>query len=259
MPAPIIQDNLNATRLMRYCEAHKNDICKVLDKSEELELIQSLKDKPDELQKALIMHNIALVFNMATKFMSATRSFDETVQYGLYGLCYAAKKFNPNQTKTKFATYAYNWIYKYCWWTYWNDTQNTRDFLKDAVSLNAAIAEYASSSKADSDNGDMGNYLENHLDPNQTGVIADTDTALQNNAMRNIYDDLRKYILTDDFNDMDRIVFENSFVDNALSLRRISADFDLPLKDVKSSYQKIMDLMKKKLSEQNINSMADVY
>lgn len=259
MPAPVIQDNINATRLMRYCEAHKNDICKVLSKEEEQALIQKLKDNPDELQKALIMHNIALVFNMATKFMSASRSFDELVQNGLYGLCYAAKKYETGQTKTKFATYAYNWIYKYCWWTYWNDTQNTRDFLNNAVSLNAAISEYASSSKSDSDNGDMGNYLENHLDPNQAGAIVDAETAMQNNAMKSIYDDLRKYILTDDFTDMDRIVFENSFVDNALSLRRISSDFDLPLKDVKSSYQKILDLMKKKLEERNINSMEDVY
>lgn len=258
MPAPIIQDNLNATRLMRYCEAHKNDICKVLDKEEEQALIQKLKDKPDELQKALIMHNIALVFNMATKFMSASRSFDETVHYGLYGLCYAAKKFEPEKN-IKFSTYAYSWIYKYCWWTYWNDTQNTKDVMLDAVSLNAAISEYASSSKSDSDNGDMGNYLENHLDPNQTGAIVDADTAMENNAMRNLYDDLRKYILTDDFTDMDRIVFENSFVDNALSLKRISSDFDIPLREVKSSYQKILDLMKKKLEERNINSMADIY
>ena len=258
MPRPIIQDNLNATRLMRFCKEHENDVCKVLDKDEEQKLIAELKHDPDKLQEALIMHNVALVFKLASQYMSSTRSFDETVHNGLYGLCYAAKKYNTEQTKTKFSTYAYNWIYKYVWGTYWADTLNEQDFINQSISLNAAISEYSSSSKSDSDDGNMGNYLENHLDPNETNAIASPEDALQNNAMARLFAQMKDYMLTSDFTDTDRIVFDNSFVDAALPLRRISSDFNIPLREVKSSYQKILDLMKAKLAEQNVNSMEDV-
>lgn len=259
MPRPIIQDNLNATRLMRFCKQHENDICKVLEKDEELKLIEELKHDPAKLQEALIMHNVAMVFKLAAQYMSSTRSFDETVQNGLYGLCYAAKKFDYNQTKTKFSTYAYNWIYKYVWGTYWCDNLNEKDFINQSISLNAAISDYASNSKSsDSDNGDMGNYLENHLDPNETSAIASHEEALENNAMSRLFAQMKDYMLSNDFTDTDRIVFDNSFVDAALPLRRISSDFNIPLREVKSSYQKIMDLMKAKLAEQNVKSMEDV-
>jgi len=259
MPRPIIQDNLNATRLMRFCKEHENDVCKVLDKDEEQKLIAELRHDPAKLQEALIMHNVALVFKLAAQYMASSRSFDETVHNGLYGLCYAAKKYDIDQTKTKFSTYAYNWIYKYVWGTYWADNLNEQDFINQSISLNAAISEYSSSSKSDSDNGDMGNYLENHLDPNQTGAIASPEDALQNNAMTRLFAQMKDYMLTSDFTDTDRLVFDKSFVDAALPLRRISSDFNIPLREVKSSYQKILDLMKAKLAEQNVTSMDDVF
>lgn len=254
---PIIKDNGNATKLMQYCEKHKNDICKVLSKEEELELIASLKDDPAKLQEALIMHNVAMVFKLASQFMSATRSFDETVQSGMYGLCYAAKKFDFTQTKTKFSTYAHNWIYKYVWWTYWKDTQNTKDLLTQAVSLDSSVSDFASTSKsADSDDGNLSNYLEAHLDPNDPRAST-PDTAVSELSAKNIYEDLQKYMLSSDFTDLDRFVFDRSFVGNSLTVRQISSTYDIPLKEVKESYAKIMSLFKTKLKEKNILSVSD--
>lgn len=254
---PIIRDNENATKLMRYCEAHKHDVCKVLNKEEELELIASLKDDPEKLQEALIMHNVAMVFKLASQFMSATNSFDETVQNGMYGLCYAAKKFDFTQTKTKFSTYAHNWIYKYVWWTYWKDTQNTKDPLAQAVSLDSSISDFASTSKSsESDNGNLANYLENHIDPNDPKATS-TDGNLSNLSAQNIYEDIQKYMLSSDFTDLDRLVFDRSFVGNSLTVRQISSTYDIPLKEVKSSYAKIMALLKNMLKEKNITSVSD--
>lgn len=255
MPAPIIQDNINATKLMRYCKQHENDECKVLDKDEEQKLIAELKHDPEKLQKALIMHNVAMVFNLAAKYMTATKSFDETVQYGLYGLCYAAKKFNPDQTKTKFSTYAYNWVFKYVWWTYWG-SKNDKDVMNSAISLNSAVSDYSSDSKTDGE-GDLGNYLENHINPNDPSAVPVDPTG--SISAKNIYKDLQKYMLSSDFTDLDRLVFDNSFVNDSLTLKQISSNFDVPIKEVKSSYSKILDLLKTKLKEKNITSIADIY
>ena len=104
----------------------------------------------------------------------------------------------------------------------------------------------------------MSNYLESHLDPNQTGAIVSTDAALEANAQTRIYDEMRQYMLTADFTDTDRKVFDGAFVENLLP-KRISADYNIPLKEVKTSYQKILDLMKAKLASKGVKSMADVY
>lgn len=256
---PIIQDNANTTKLMRYCKQHENDECKILTKDEELALIKKwAKKDPDKLRQMLIMHNVALVFNVATKWMSATRSYDDLVQRGLNGLAIAAQKFDLKQKKTKFATYAYRWIYKYIYDTYWNENKK-KDVANEAISLDSAISDYAGSSKSsDSDDGDMSNYLENHLDPNQTGAIVSTEMQLQNNAMSRLYDSMREYMLTSDFTDIDRTVFNGAFVENQ-TLARISSDNDLPRKMVKESYEKILDAMKTRLAGKGITSMADVY
>ena len=256
---PIIRENANATKLMKYCKDHEHDICKILTKEEEQALIQEWKDKdPEKLRQMLIMHNVALVFNMAAKYMMVVKSFDENVQNGLYGLTYAARKFDLNQTKTKFSTYAYFWIYKYVWYTYWKDTLDKDDPLNNGVSLDSSVSEYASNSKSDdSDGGGLGNYLENHLDPN-TPSLDNGNEKSESLSVKSLFEDLRKYMLTDDFSDVDRLVFNQSFVDDSLSLRKISSDFDIPIREVKTSYDRILSMMKTKLSEMNIHSMGDI-
>lgn len=256
---PIIQDNANTTKLMRYCKQHENDECKILSKAEEQALIKEwVKKDPEKLRQMLIMHNIALVFNVATKWMSSTRSYDDLVQRGLTGLTIAAQKFNLKQTKTKFATYAYRWVYKYIFDTYWNENKR-KDIANEAISLDSAISDYASNSKSsDSDAGDMGNYLENHLDPNQAGAIVSTESQMEQNAMGRLYNSMREYMLTSDFTDIDRTVFNGAFVENQ-TLARISSDNDLPRRTVKESYEKILEAMKTRLADNGIRSMADVY
>jgi len=255
---PIIQDNANTTKLMQYCKAHENDECKILSKKEERALIDEWKDKdPDKLRQMLVMHNVALVFNLAAKWMSATRSYDDLVQRGLTGLTVAANKFDLSRKKVKFATYAYMWIYKHIYSTYWHENIHP-DVANEAISLDSAIADYASSSKSsEDDEGGMGNYLENHLDPNQTNAIVSTDVQIQQNTMSDLYDSMRKYLLTSDFTDFDRIVFEEIFVENQ-PISRISSDYDVSRKTVKESYTKILDAMRVKLADKGIYSMADL-
>lgn len=256
---PIISGNANTTRLMRWCKEHENDVCKILTKSEELALRESLKDDPDRLRQELILHNVALVFSTATKYMSATNSFDDLVQRGFVGLSVAASKFNLNQMKTKFATYAYTWVYKYVFDTYWNENKR-HDVQNEAISLDSAIAQYASTSKSSEsdDDGSMSNYLESHIDPSAGIAIVDTETQMERNAMSTLYADMQKYMLTSDFTDVDRTVFNGAFVENQ-TLRQISVANDIPTREVKSSYAKILELMKSKLAARGVASFADVY
>ena len=256
---PIIRDNQNTTKLMQYCNKHKHDECKVLSKKEELELIAKYKNVDlDLLRQKLIMHNVALVFKLATQYISTVKSFDDLVQRGMYALSYAAQKFDFNQTKTKFSSYAYNWIFKHIWANYYEDTKNEKDVTLNAISLDGAISDYSHTSKSDnSESGNMGNYLEDHLDPNSKAVI-DIEEQLEANAMTNIYEEMRKYILTSDFNNTDRIVFNGRFVDN-YSEKQISAKYNIPKIDVKSSLQKITSLMKSKLAALHITSMETVW
>lgn len=255
---PVIRDNKNTTWIMRWCKEHEKDYCKVLSKEEELKLRDSMKEKPDELRKSLALHNVALVFRIATKYMTAARSFDDLVQRGFVGLSIAATKFDLTQTQTKFSTYAYYWIYKYIFDGYWADNKRP-DVQNDAISLDSAISQYVSNSKSsESDVGDMSNYLESHIDPSSDVAIADIETQMENNAMSSLYSDMQQYMLTTDFTDIDRTVFNGAFVENR-SIRQISSTYDIPTSEVKSSYAKILSLMKNKLAERGIQNLKDVY
>jgi len=253
---PVIQNNSNASKLMQYCKRHENDICKILTKEEERALIDELKDKdPDKLRELLVMHNVALVFNMAAKFMGSAKSFDDMVQNGFIGLTEAANKFDFKRSN-KFATYAYTYIYKYIWRTSYRDA-NDPDPTTNAISLDGSISDF-SSKQSDDDEGAIGNYLENHIDPTfQDEAVAPFETQLERNAMSNIYESMRKYILTSDFTDVDRIVFDGSFINN-LTQRKISSDNNIPLRDVRMSYEKILGKMKEKLRESGIGSLDAV-
>ncbi len=257
--SPIIKDNGNASKLMKWCSQHKNDECKVLSKTEEMELIAKYRDTDlDLLRQKLIMHNVAMVFKLAAKYMSSTRSFDDLVQNGMQMLAHAAYKFDFNQTKTKFSSYAYNWIFKGIWDTYWRDSLNERDVTIKAISLDGAISDYSHNSKStDSDSGSISNYFEDHVDPTAK-VIDNTEDQLKANAMSNAYEEMKKYILTSDFNDIDRIVFNGRFVDN-YSEKQISAQYNIPKSEVKNSMSKILLQMKAKLAEMHITSMETIW
>lgn len=256
MLKPIIQDNSNATKLMQWCNKHRKDICKILSKEEEKELIRTYKDTdPDLMRQKLIMHNVALVFNIASKYMSSVRSFDDLVQRGLYALSYAANKFDPDKD-VKFSTYAHNWIFKHIWGEYYDCTQNEKDITLNAISLNGLISDFSHNSK-DENSSNMGNYLENHLDPSQN-VIADTETQCEANAMSNVYDQMKQYMLTADFNDTDRLVFDGRFINNQ-SEKQISTIYNIPKNTVKECLQKITSKMKTKLAEMHITSLENVW
>lgn len=60
---------------------------------------------------------------------------------------------------------------------------------------------------------------------------------------------MQKYILTSDFNNIDRVVFNGVFVDNQ-KLTKISSENDIPLNEVKNSYKNVLKKMKNKLASE---------
>ena len=57
----------------------------------------------------LIKDNIGLVHYIANRYRSAQRHENDLIQEGMYGLCVAADKFDPNRN-VKFSTYSTYWI-----------------------------------------------------------------------------------------------------------------------------------------------------
>ncbi len=89
-----LQNNEAATDLIRYLKKNKEKY-RNLNKRQERELIESLRNKDDaKLRELLVLHNIRIVFNIAKKYAKRTRDFDNMVSKGLYGLVQAANRFD---------------------------------------------------------------------------------------------------------------------------------------------------------------------
>lgn len=91
----IIQNNRGITELLRELKNDRNQY-KVLSRKEERDLIDEYvaKGKEDELRILLARYNIRMVFHIAKKYCKATCDFDNMVAKGLYGLVYAANRFD---------------------------------------------------------------------------------------------------------------------------------------------------------------------
>ena len=88
--------------------------------------------------------------------------------------------------------------------------------------------------------------------------VVSTAVQVERNALSSVYDSMRKYMLSNDFTDIDRTVFNGAFVDNK-TLRKISAENDIPTAEVKRSYDKIMAQMRERLAEDGIKSYDDAF
>lgn len=91
----VIQNNSGISELLKELKADKNQY-KVLSRKEERNLIDEYvsKGKEDELRILLARYNIRVVFHIAKKYCKATCDFDNMVAKGLYGLVYAANRFD---------------------------------------------------------------------------------------------------------------------------------------------------------------------
>lgn len=128
-----------------------------LNAEEERKLIKKHKKDRETLNKLLQLHNIKLVFNMATKYMTKTTDYDGLVQDGLVGLAEAAKRFDINKG-IKFCTYAYIWIKKYM----------TMNFYGKQVEVDKRSLSLDLSSSLKSNDGNdvtFENYVNEYVDP----------------------------------------------------------------------------------------------
>lgn len=91
----VIQNNSGISELLKELKADKNQY-KVLSRKEERSLIDEYVSmgKEDELRILLARYNIRMVFHIAKKYCKATCDFDNMVAKGLYGLVYAANRFD---------------------------------------------------------------------------------------------------------------------------------------------------------------------
>lgn len=93
----------------------------------------------DETKQKLVEDNIRLVYHIANKHNCKD---EDTLQYGLYGLCKAADLYDPNRG-VKFSTFAYNYIINWMKGTYSDikERQNTKEYLETSIDLSYIILE----------------------------------------------------------------------------------------------------------------------
>jgi len=101
----IIQNNKCVGEFLKNLKNGKTQY-KTLTKLEERNLIDKYmsENREDELRQLLVLHNIRMVFSIAKKYCKDTRDFDNMLARGLYGLTYAANRFNlyePIKIKVK--------------------------------------------------------------------------------------------------------------------------------------------------------------
>lgn len=124
-------------------------------------MIQQHKDNRDELNQLFFMHNIKIVFNIAKKYTSKTRDFDNLVQEGMKGLAEAAKRFDIEKG-TKFVTYAGFWIKKYILATF----DEKRNWIeRHSTSLSSPALQQ--SSKGNGQEVTFENFINSYIEPTQ--------------------------------------------------------------------------------------------
>lgn len=254
-----IRDNASTTALIRQLKT-LGDQTTPLTKDEERALIKKYKKNRAELERQLIIHNIRLVFDQCKKYAFSAKSFDDLVGEALYGLCYAAKKFDTEKN-IKFSTYATPWIFKATHGYDWVERGDKKNPFNVATSLDQMISDFAHTSKSDSDSGaTMENFIEDSIDPSYEKTIPSVQDDLANTEMSGIYARLKQYMDSDNekFDELDRKIFAGLYIDNK-TVRQISADTDLPQKEVKTRAADILANFKAFLAEKmNIRSMEDL-
>jgi len=76
-----------------------------LTKSEELEVINHIREGEEKFKEKLIVHNLRLVVYIAKRFETAGANLEDLISIGTIGLIKAVNTFNPDKN-IKLATYA---------------------------------------------------------------------------------------------------------------------------------------------------------
>lgn len=252
-----IRDNAATTALIRKL-MNMQEETRLLNKEEERALISKYRKNPDELRKQLVMHNIRLVFNVCKKYALSARSFDDIVGKAMVGLCYAATKFDIDKG-IKFSTYATNWIFKAAYEYDWETRVEKKDPMNVSTSIDQLISDLSHSSKADGTGATMENFITDSIDPNFGPKTLSVDEQVANDEQYEVYGKLLQYLKTDPvFLPIDSDILERRFVEKQ-TYRQISADLDIPVREVKNRETMVLKKFKEYLaSKMNIGSYSDI-
>lgn len=154
----VIQGNQNTTKLINQLKADPKQY-PALDKASERKMIEKYRGNREKLNHLLFMHNIKMVFNMAKKYTSKTRDFDNLVQNGMKGLAEAAVRFDLDKG-IKFDTYAHWWIKKYLLSIF--DPVKTK-IERSSISLDLPALQGSSNSSDQSPKYE--NFVHDYIDP----------------------------------------------------------------------------------------------
>jgi len=233
----------------------------VLDKAAERALIDSLRDKPDELKKRLVLHNIKMVFDMAKKYVGKTNDFNDMVARGMYGLSLAAEKFDINKN-IKFSTYCYAWIFKYVVKEFYD-----KEFQVTSKSLSLDVSPSDLSGTAEDSGRSFDNLLtETAIEPT-CGYSSLDCTALPDNKeknnlekMKNLAAEISNYVKTSaDFTPKDQVIYDRVMLGSE-PIKEVAKSEKLSSSFITSRIAYIAGAIRRMLkSAYDVDDMAGIY
>lgn len=108
----MIKDNtahyINQSEISAYLfEVRKYN---ALNRDQENELIQKIKNGCERSKELLILSNLRFVISVAKQYMNQGLALSDLISEGNYGLLKAAEKFNYEEASVRFLSYAVWWV-----------------------------------------------------------------------------------------------------------------------------------------------------
>lgn len=249
-----IHGNKNTTKLINQLKQARTQY-PCLTKKQEDELIEKYKDNREELNRLLFMHNVKIVFSMASKYVSKFRDLDTVVQDGFMGLGEAVKRFDLSK-KIKFNTYATQWVRKYMSGYYWTSQFIKVDSVSTSMNAPSALAEDKQNPGQETT---FENYIQDYIDPVYNDQNKPIESELSSIEQSEICDMLYSKLDKDtSLSATDKAVFKEIFVEHEKT-RDIADKYNIGQDDISEIKRKILGKFKDILkTEYRINSFADL-
>lgn len=245
-----VYGNQNTTKLLNYLKSSP-DQYPCLTKEQERAMIEKFKNDRTTLNKLLFMHNIRMVFSMASTYVSKYKDFDTVVQDGMVGLGEAAKRFKLEKN-IKFCTYAMIWVKKFMSGYYYTRQYQKIDSMTVSLSTPTKVSQEDGAQTLES-------VIQSYIDPAAEQVKNSIDYQLSSDECTRICEDLYDQLKNDtSLSATEKAVFTDLFIEREKA-RDIAEKYKLDSDQVSVIRRKILDKFKDILvNDYEITSYFDI-
>ena len=242
-----ITNNTSTSRFLSLINKD-DDRYSSLSLKEEKKMINDNINNREKINELLILHNMKLVTHLCKKYNSTSFDYDEMIASGMEGLTIAATRFNI-KANTKFSTYAAFWIRKYILKQFYD--KHNSNINSKAISINNTF------DSSDESKTTFENIINSQM-IDDTNIRTSPLEIISNNNSLEIYKNILNHIYTNEFDDIDKKIFEMYFI-NRLTLNTISKHINKSIAAIVHRKTKILKQLKNILSDKyNIYTYTDI-